>query len=98
MTTTLSPQERIAVSGAAVLAMQWQFKTDRMALLALLREAMPCLRPDPDFNGLRSSIAAMLAASTQVEWNDATARAAHAVAPLLRRDITAALRHLPQEG
>lgn len=94
----LSPAERVAICAMSQLAFEWHFRDKADALMSVLREALPGLRRDADFNLLADAAAGFFAASTPLEWTHATLHASRAILPILRRDMNHALQRLAVRG
>lgn len=94
----LTPAERFVLAGMALLTLSWAFNDRRGEQAILLAGYAPLLRRDRDFDALALVLGQMRAADTHQEWSFAAAAAERAVVPILRRDMLAALRHLPEKG
>ena len=91
----LTASERLVVSALGILAVQFVFDADRATLLALVQPELPRLRRDAQFNALAAAADQLAAADTPVLRSFAVTALQTALAPILRRDMTAALRDLP---
>lgn len=94
----MSPAERVAICAMSQLAFEWQFQDKADALLGVLREALPGLRRDVDFDLLADAAGRFFSARTPVEWSYATSYAGRAILPILRRDMGHALQRLTAKG
>lgn len=95
----LNAGERLVVSVVAQLATVWMHPGDVYLMKARLRAGLPHLRRgDPDFERLAEAVARILAAQPDSALADARAVAARDLQPILRRDMAAALRDLPDKA
>ena len=93
----LTPPERMVVATVSLLAMSWAFDPKRGEKLALLDGLPAQMRKDADFDALAAVVVKMRGAVTHLDWSFAASAAERALVRILRRDMTAALRRLPEQ-
>lgn len=91
----LTAPERVVVAALSHLCLAWAFETQRRDLLDLVKPLLPKLRSDTQFNDLARAAIRMCEATTTIERSFAVADCQSALTPILRRDMMAALKHLP---